>query len=32
MNLAGKVPVEQLSDERLTNIERNLVVRVSEMR
>ncbi len=32
MNLVGKVPVEQLSDERLTNIERNLVVRASEMR
>lgn len=32
MNLHGKVPVEQLDDERLTNIERKLVVAVSEMR
>ncbi|HEY5949499.1 MAG TPA: FecR family protein [Kofleriaceae bacterium] len=31
MKLVGKVPVEPLDDERLTNIERNLVVRVSEM-
>jgi hypothetical protein len=31
MNLVGKVPVEPLDDERLTNIERNLVVRVSEL-
>ncbi len=32
MNLHGKVPVEQLDDERLTNIERKLVVTVSDMR
>lgn len=32
MNLHGKVPVEHLDDERLTNIERKLVVAVSEMR
>lgn len=32
MNLQGKVPVEQLDDERLTNIERKLVVAVSDMR
>jgi hypothetical protein len=32
MNLHGKVPVEQLDDERLTNIERKLVVAVSDMR
>lgn len=32
MNLVGKVPVEPLDDERLTNIERRLVVRVSELR
>ena len=32
MNLQGKVPVEQLDDERLTNIERRLVVAVSDMR
>jgi hypothetical protein len=31
MKLVGKVPVEPLDDERLTNIERSLVVRVSEM-
>ena len=31
MKLVGKVPVEPLDDERLTNIERNLVVQVSEM-
>ncbi|HUS29125.1 MAG TPA: FecR domain-containing protein [Kofleriaceae bacterium] len=31
MKLKGKVPVEQLDDERLTNIERKLVVAVSEM-
>jgi len=31
MKLVGKVPVEPLDDERLTNIERNLVVHVSEM-
>jgi hypothetical protein len=32
MKLVGKVPVEPLDDERLTNIERKLVVAVSEMR
>ncbi len=32
MKLVGKVPVEPLDDERLTNIERGLVVRVSELR
>jgi hypothetical protein len=32
MKLIGKVPVEPLDDERLTNIERNLVVAVSDMR
>ena len=32
MNLVGKVPVEPLDDERLTNIERRLVVSVSELR
>lgn len=32
MNLHGKIPVEPLDDERLTNIERKLVVAVSEMR
>jgi hypothetical protein len=32
MKLVGKVPVEPLDDERLTNIERKLVVHVSEMR
>jgi hypothetical protein len=32
MSLRERIPVEQLEDERLTNIERNLVVRVSEMR
>ncbi|HEU4615212.1 MAG TPA: FecR family protein [Kofleriaceae bacterium] len=32
MKLVGKVPVEPLDDERLTNIERRLVVRVSELR
>lgn len=31
MKLVGKVPVEPLDDERLTNIERRLVVRVSEL-
>jgi hypothetical protein len=31
MKLVGKVPVEPLDDERLTNIERRLVVHVSEM-
>ena len=31
MKLVGKVPVEPLDDERLTNIERKLVVHVSEM-
>lgn len=31
MKLVGKVPVEPLDDARLTNIERNLVVHVSEM-
>jgi len=31
MNLVGKVPVEPLDEERLTNIERKLVVQVSEM-
>ncbi|HEY5921230.1 MAG TPA: hypothetical protein VIV11_06150, partial [Kofleriaceae bacterium] len=31
MKLVGKVPVEPLDDERLTNIERSLVVQVSEM-
>jgi len=31
MKLVGKVPVEPLEEERLTNIERNLVVHVSEM-
>ena len=31
-NLKGRIPVEQLDDERLTNIERKLVVSVSEMR
>jgi hypothetical protein len=32
MKLVGKVPVEPLDEERLTNIERKLVVQVSEMR
>lgn len=32
MKLIGKVPVEPLDDERLTNIERKLVVAVSDMR
>jgi hypothetical protein len=32
MSLRERIPVQQLEDERLTNIERNLVVRVSEMR
>jgi hypothetical protein len=32
MSLRERIPVEQLDDERLTNIERNLVVRVSEMK
>jgi hypothetical protein len=32
MKLIGKVPVEPLDDERLTNIERNLVVAVSDLR
>jgi hypothetical protein len=32
MSLRERIPVEQLEDERLTNIERSLVVRVSEMR
>ena len=32
MKLVGKVPVEALDEERLTNIERRLVVQVSEMR
>jgi hypothetical protein len=32
MKLVGKVPVEPLDEERLTNIERKLVVHVSEMR
>lgn len=32
MKLVGKVPVEPLDDERLTNIERNLVVAVSDMK
>lgn len=31
MKLVGKVPVESLDEERLTNIERKLVVQVSEM-
>ncbi len=31
MKLVGKVPVEALDEERLTNIERRLVVQVSEM-
>lgn len=31
MKLIGKVPVESLDEERLTNIERKLVVQVSEM-
>ena len=31
MKLVGKVPVETLDEERLTNIERRLVVAVSEM-
>jgi hypothetical protein len=31
MNLVGKVPVEPLDEERLTNIERKLVVQVSEL-
>jgi hypothetical protein len=31
MKLVGKVPVEPLDEERLTNIERKLVVQVSEM-
>lgn len=31
MKLVGKVPVEPLDDERLTNIERKLVVQVSEL-
>lgn len=32
MKLVGKIPVEQLDDERLTNIERNLVVAASDMK
>lgn len=32
MSLRERIPVEQLDDERLTNIERKLVVRVSEMK
>jgi ferric-dicitrate binding protein FerR (iron transport regulator) len=32
VKLKGRVPVEQLDDERLTNIERKLVVAVSDMR
>jgi hypothetical protein len=32
MRLVGKVPIEPLDDDRLTNIERKLVVAVSEMR
>lgn len=32
MSLRDRIGVQQLDDERLTNIERNLVVRVSEMR
>lgn len=32
MSLRERIGVEQLDDERLTNIERNLVVRVSEMK
>lgn len=32
MKLVGKIPVEPLDDERLTNIERRLVVHVSELR
>ena len=31
MKLRGRIPAEQLEDERLTNIERKLVVAVSEM-
>jgi len=31
MKLQGKIPVEQLEEERLTNIERKLVVAVSDM-
>jgi hypothetical protein len=31
MKLKGRIPVEQLEDERLTNIERKLVVAVSDM-
>jgi hypothetical protein len=31
MKLKGRIPVEQLDDERLTNIERRLVVAVSDM-
>lgn len=31
-NLKSRIPVQQLDDERLTNIERKLVVSVSEMR
>lgn len=31
MKLKGRIPVEQLDDERLTNIERKLVVAVSDM-
>lgn len=31
-NIKSRIPVEQLDDERLTNIERKLVVSVSEMR
>lgn len=32
MKLQGRIPVEQLDEERLTNIERKLVVAVSDMR
>ncbi len=32
MKLQGRIPVEQLEEERLTNIERKLVVAVSDMR
>src|SRR5690349_10510314 len=32
MKLVGRIPVEQLDEERLTNIERRLVVGVSELR
>ena len=31
MKLKGRIPIEQLDDERLTNIERKLVVAVSDM-